>query len=68
MSPDSDHQVRMIKVNHGQGEGHKAHAGNSEAVNTKVMHGNEISIESSALMHGKCLELRKIRKLQGLCR
>ena len=49
MSPNSDHQVRMFKVNHGQGDGQKAYAGNCDEVNTKVMHGNEISIESIAL-------------------
>ena len=41
--------------------------GNCEEVNTKVMHGNEMSIESSALRNDKRLLLRQIRKVQGLC-
>ena len=67
MSPDSDHQVRMLKVNHGQGDGHKACAGNCEEMNTKVMNGNEISIGSSAFRNDKRVQLWKIRKIQGLC-
>lgn len=64
MSQDSDHQVRMLKVNHGQGDGHKACAGDCEEVNNKVLHANEISIESSALRKGKCVQLWKTRKNQ----
>lgn len=67
MSPNSDHQVRMFKVNHGQGDGHKECTGNCEEVKNKVMHGNEKSIESSELRHGKRVQLWKIRKIQGVC-
>ena len=42
--------------------------GNCKEVNTKVMHGNEISIERSELRDGKRGQLQKIRKRQGLCR
>lgn len=64
MSPDNDHQPHMLKVNHGQGDGLKACTGNCEKVNSKVMHGNEISIESSALRYGKRVKLWKIRKIR----